>query len=69
MSAEDEALFVSDSSVPMSDAAASEKMKGYMTGDKESDHGDADSLLLDLLVSLGYSKTVEAFIAIPKWYA
>ncbi len=39
------------------------------TGDNEYNHGKADELLCDLLTLLGYTKTVEAFKAVEKWYA
>lgn len=39
------------------------------TGDTESDHAEADERLCELLLLLGYSKTVEAFRKLKKWYA
>ena len=37
--------------------------------DPEAAHSDADDILCDLLVDLGFSEVVEAFHAVPKWYA
>jgi hypothetical protein len=38
-------------------------------GDTEIGHIDADWLLCDLLVQLGYSEVVEEFKKLTKWYA
>lgn len=53
----------------MTDDEAAEKMKTLETGDLESDHLHADALLCDLLLALGYKKTVNAFTMLDKWYA
>jgi hypothetical protein len=37
--------------------------------DTESAHCDADGLLCDLLIELGYDKVVAAYQEIEKWYA
>lgn len=37
--------------------------------DEEIAHCDADDLLCDLLVGLGYGVGVEIFRSMPKWYA
>lgn len=37
--------------------------------DTETAHKEADRLLADLLASLGYKLTVEAYKSVPKWYA
>ena len=37
--------------------------------DVEMAHIDADDILCDLLVKLGYSVVVEAYTRIPKWFA
>ena len=37
--------------------------------DTETSHIEADKLLCKLLVTLGYQKSVAAFMALPKWYA
>lgn len=42
---------------------------GDRSRDLEADHCRADDLLCELLKSLGYTKTVEAFEAVGKWYA
>lgn len=34
----------------------------------ESDHGEADNLLCDLLEELGYTEIVEVYGKLPKWY-
>ena len=51
------------------DEAIAEKIK--MLDDKYTEelHINADQILLDLLRSLGYVKTVEAFQKLYKWYA
>ena len=46
-----------------------EKMRALNIGDEESDHGNADDLLCELLRSLGYSEGVEEFEKMKKWYA
>ena len=38
-------------------------------GDTENQHAMADGILCELLESLGFSKTVEAYNAVHKWYA
>ncbi len=38
-------------------------------GDYEGAHSDADEILIELLKSLGYNQTVEAWEAVGKWYA
>ena len=40
-----------------------------MSGDHECDHGIADDLLCELLLSIGCSESVKAFEAVDKWYA
>ena len=37
--------------------------------DREVSHSDADELLVELLRSLGYHRTVAAFERLDKWYA
>lgn len=37
--------------------------------DREWNHRSADGVLLDVLRLMGYDDLVEAFNAIPKWYA
>lgn len=37
--------------------------------DREFAHGDGDRLLCELLERLGYGAVVEAWRAIPSWYA
>ena len=38
-------------------------------GDTEQAHSNADSILCDLLNSLGCEDVVKAFIKVDKWYA
>ena len=38
-------------------------------GDKESDHIEADAILCELLILLGFERTVAAYRLIEKWYA
>lgn len=38
-------------------------------GDPEDAHKEADSILTDLLLSMGLEEIVEAYNDIPKWYA
>lgn len=37
--------------------------------DQESAHVDADDVLCELLVYLGFKEVVEEYHQIPKWYA
>ena len=39
------------------------------SGDIEAAHGDADDILCAFLKVLGYNDIVEAWDAVPKWYA
>ena len=41
----------------------------YVKGDREDWHVEADNILCELLDYLGYHDFVEAFEAVPKWYA
>ena len=38
-------------------------------GDTESAHAEADDVLCDLLKELGYTKVIEEYKKVPKWYA
>lgn len=52
------------------DKEYSERMKDVnKRADIEVEHVQADDLLCELLVKLGYHKTVEEFKKIEKWYA
>ncbi len=56
--------------VKLSDYEAAQRLTEIgLNWDVEEAHCDADDLLCDLLEALGYSKTVEAFRALEKWYA
>ncbi len=37
--------------------------------DTERAHNDADDVLRDLLVALGYKDVVEEWVKVEKWYA
>lgn len=37
--------------------------------DIESAHGEADDVLCELLVALGYEDVVDLYREVPKWYA
>ena len=39
------------------------------SNDPESNHGDADNLLCEVLTSLGYDEGVKIFEQMDKWYA
>lgn len=39
------------------------------THDVECAHSDADDILCNLLIDLGYKEIVEAYSLVPKWYA
>lgn len=43
--------------------------KELKNNDKESAHCAADSLICELLISLGCQETVKIYEAIDKWYA
>ena len=49
--------------------AAAEIEAKCMHGDVEAAHCDADAILCDVLRGLGYTKTVEAWKRVDKWYA
>jgi hypothetical protein len=38
-------------------------------GDTEADHGNADAILCDLLIELGYADVVAEWEKVDKWYA
>jgi len=38
-------------------------------GDTEMDHHDADEVLCELLIHLGYKDIVDAWAKVDKWYA
>lgn len=39
------------------------------SGDYEVAHGEADAVLCELLVALGYQDVVDEWEKVPKWYA
>jgi len=41
----------------------------HPNNDYESAHSNADGLLCDLLLELGYDEVVEAWDGVGKWYA
>ncbi len=48
---------------------AIEKLKQCQDYDAERAHNDADDVLCDLLVALGYKDVVEEWVKVEKWYA
>ena len=42
---------------------------GKEAGDIENQHIMADEIVIKLLRELGYTKTADAWEAVPKWYA
>lgn len=53
----------------LTDVEALARMQALNTGDTEADHVHADALLCELLSDLGYTKTVEAYDSMDKWFA
>jgi hypothetical protein len=45
------------------------ELKDKFGDDKEILHVEADDILCELLVELGYIELVNAFCKVPKWYA
>lgn len=45
------------------------KLLKKIHGDTEVNHIEADDLLCNLLVDLGYQEVVDAYDKIDKWYA
>ena len=41
----------------------------HSQGDTEANHADADKVLCDLLIELGYADVVLLYNRIDKWYA
>ena len=39
------------------------------TGEPERDHYNADELLCDILISLGYDEVIEEYKKITRWYS
>lgn len=44
-------------------------MRAAVTGDEEADHALADRMMVELLRDLGYGEAMDAYVAMPKWYA
>ncbi len=58
--------------IEMLDKIAAEKMAKFENTpgwDAEDVHSAADKLLCEILTELGYTKTVEAFNSLEKWYS
>lgn len=53
----------------MSREQALAALKECLSGDNEADHSNADQVLCELLVSLGYGDVVAAWDRVGKWYA
>lgn len=49
---------------------AIKELKAYQAdGDTEAAHGNADEVLCDLLIALGYQDVVNEWRKVDKWYA
>ena len=44
-------------------------MRACHVGDPEGDHSMADKVIMNLLITLGYSEGVKVFDDMVKWYA
>lgn len=53
----------------MDEEIATKLKQLHGSDDPEMAHGIADDLIIELLSSLGYTKTVDAYKGVPKWYA
>lgn len=51
------------------EALADLKAAADQNGDIEAAHADADTILCQLLTTLGYADVVEAWEKVEKWYA
>lgn len=51
------------------DAEYAEAMASFRDMDEETGHMSADGLLCDLLKELGFTRTVEEFEKLNKWYS
>ncbi len=49
--------------------ALKELAKCINNNDVEMAHSDADDVLCELLISLGYEDVVNEYNLVPKWYA
>lgn len=54
---------------PAEAAAAMRVLLENNDDDPESTHSDADELLCEVLTNLGYGETVDAFLAMKRWYS
>lgn len=43
--------------------------RDWLELDEEADHQEADRILCDLLMSLGYGAVVSEWLKVQKWYA
>lgn len=53
----------------MTPAQFAERMRACEGGDEEMQHMEADKLMVELLLQLGYVEGVEVFEKMDKWYA
>jgi len=60
---------VTESETQALDAETAERLARWIGADEEIGHGKADEIVIELLRSLGYVKTVEAYNKIDKWYS
>lgn len=52
------------------DKASAKKMRKFgRSDDTEGAHHDGDALLCELLLAIGFEKTVKEFKSLYKWYA
>ena len=63
--------FEGGDTMPITPAEFEDKMKEIVNSGMEPDeaHIEADSLMMDILKSLGYEKGVQYFDAMEKWYS
>ena len=61
-------MALSAKQIEILDKVIAEKMPTG-SGDREVDHYEADSLLVDALKAAGFHRVVEAWERVPKWYA
>jgi len=46
-----------------------QEIRDDAAGDIESDHGEADNLMCEVLSSLGYDEGVQIYRRLEKWYS
>ncbi len=53
----------------MTNVEAIKRMKKARLRDHEDAHSDADEILCELLISLGFKELIEIYNEIDKWYS